>query len=123
MAILTEFALRWPLWLFTIACCSLGAARQAIADDYPSRPITIVVPFAAGSGLDARIRQLAGLLTPRLGQPIVVDNRPGASGATGTRLVARAKPDGYTILACSGSTHGVNPAVMPDLGYDPKKDF
>ena len=111
------------LVLLLVGYSCAEAIEPAIADDYPNKPITIIVPFAAGSGLDARIRQVAGLLAPRLGQPVVVDNRPGASGATGTSLVAKAKPDGYTVLACSGSTHAVNPAVVPDLGYDPRKDF
>ena len=100
-----------------------AAIATTTAQDYPSKPIKLLVPFAAGSGQDLRARQVAGLLAQRLGQPIVVDNRPGADGAIGTALGARAKPDGYTLVFCNSGTLAVNPALMPDLGYDPIRDL
>jgi tripartite-type tricarboxylate transporter receptor subunit TctC len=105
-------------WLLVLA-----AIPSAEAQDYPAKPIKLVVPFTAGSVQDLRARHIGGLLAPRLGQAIVVDNRPGASGSIGTTVVARAKPDGYTLLLCTGSTHAGNAALMPDLAYDPIKDL
>ena len=102
---------------------AIAAIAPASAQDYPTKPIKVVVPFAAGSVQDLRARHIGGLLGPRLGQPIIVDNRPGANGALGSALVATAKPDGYTLLLCTGSTLGGNAALMPNLSYDPAKDF
>ena len=96
---------------------------SALAADYPNRAITIIVPVAAGSGIDVRARQIGAQLSSRLGQPVVVDNRPGASGVNGASLVAKAKPDGYTLLACNGGTHGINSALQPQLAYDAQRDF
>ena len=81
------------------AACALPATL--IAQDYPSRSITIVVPFPAGAAVDNLIRPLTGDLQKLLGQPVVVDNKGGAQGVIGTQFVARAKPDGYTLLAGS----------------------
>jgi tripartite-type tricarboxylate transporter receptor subunit TctC len=96
---------------------------SASAQEYPTQPIKLVVPFAAGSGQDLRARQIGNLLTPRLGQPIVIDNRPGAEGAIGTAVAAKAKADGYTLLYCNSSTLAGNAALMPKLPYDPIRDF
>ena len=95
----------------------------ASAEDYPTKPIKLVVPFSAGSGQDLRARHVGSLLSPRLGQPIVIDNRPGADGAIGTALAAKAKPDGYTLVLCNSATLSANPALMPDLPYEPLRDF
>jgi tripartite-type tricarboxylate transporter receptor subunit TctC len=104
----------------TIIC--LGGARAAPAD-YPARPITIIVPFAAGGGTDAQTRLIARALSERLRTPVVVDNRPGAAGRIGTALAARAAPDGYTLLVGTITTFGVEPAVRKDVGYDVARDF
>jgi tripartite-type tricarboxylate transporter receptor subunit TctC len=105
-------------WLLGIA-----AAVSATAQEYPTKPIKLVVPFSAGSVQDLRGRHIAGLLGSRIGQPIVVDNRPGANGALGAALVAKARPDGYTLLLCTGATLAGNAALMPNLPYDSLKDF
>ncbi|CAB5713067.1 Argininosuccinate lyase [Delftia tsuruhatensis] len=96
----------------------------AQADDkYPSRPITFVVPFPPGGSVDIMGRQYAEPLSRILGVPIVVENRPGAGGSVGTQYVARAKPDGYTLVVSSQSSHLANPLTQPKVGYDPIKDF
>ena len=89
---------------------------------YPSRPVRIVVPFAAGGNVDLVARALAQQLTAALGQQILVDNRPGASGLVGTHLVAKSAFDGYTLLAMA-NTFAVVPSLMANPGYDPLKDF
>lgn len=106
------------LWLVGIAV--IGAAT---AQDYPTKPIKLVAPFMAGSTQDLRARHIGNLLGPRLGQPIIIDNRPGANGAIGSALVARSRPDGYTLLLCTSATLSANAALMPDLPYDPVRDF
>ncbi len=107
-----------------ILCC-LGALMPATsrAQDYPTRPITVIVPFAAGSGSDTAARVLGQVLGPRLGQTIVVENRIGATGAIASTAVARAQPDGYTLLLGTNSTHGSNSALYKTLAYDPVKGF
>jgi tripartite-type tricarboxylate transporter receptor subunit TctC len=96
----------------------------ARADDkFPSRPITLVVPFPPGGSVDVMARQYADPLSRLLGVPVVVENRPGAGGSMATQQVARAKPDGYTLVASSQSSHLANPLTQPRLGYDPIKDF
>jgi len=107
----------WP------AAALLLALAPAAAQDYPSRPITLIVPFPAGGGVDAVARIVADKLSRALGQPIVIDNRGGAGGKIGAEAAARAAPDGYTLLAASVSTHSFAPVVTPKLGYDPIKDF
>ena len=95
----------------------------ATAQDYPSRTITIVVPFPAGAAVDNLIRPLIGDLQKLLGQPVVVDNKAGAQGVIGSQLVARSKPDGYTLLAGSSTTLAANVGLFKSLPYDPLKDF
>ncbi len=97
------------------------AARAQAA--YPSRPISLVVPFPAGGSVDLVGRLYAEVLGKILGVTIVVENRDGAGGAIGSQRVARAKPDGYTLVASSQSSHLANPIMHPNLGYDPIKDF
>ncbi|WP_349606814.1 MULTISPECIES: tripartite tricarboxylate transporter substrate binding protein [Cupriavidus] len=89
---------------------------------YPSRPITLVVPFAAGGGTDSIARDIAKNMSDRLHQPVVIDNRGGAGGALGADIVAKAKPDGYTLLFAT-STFATNAAVEARLPYDPVKSF
>jgi tripartite-type tricarboxylate transporter receptor subunit TctC len=97
-------------------------ATEAAADDYPSRPIRLVVPLPAGGGNDLLARIVAPKRAERLGAPVVVDNRAGAGGTIGSDLVAKAPPDGYTILMGYIGSHGTNPAVAR-LPYDAVKDF
>jgi len=101
----------------------LGPGNQALAQTYPSGPITLVVPFAAGSGTDAVARVIAQKLSDRLRQTVVVDNKPGASAQIGAVFVARAKPDGYTLLMTTNTSHSANPSLFQNLKYDPLKDF
>ena len=99
----------------------LAAAKaQAV---YPAKPITLVVPFTPGGSVDNSGRLIADRLSRELGVPVLVDNKGGAGGAMGSVYVAKAKPDGYTLIVTSQSTHVVNPAVNPNLPYDAVKDF
>ncbi len=105
--------------------CTLGAVAAtglAQAAEWPERSITLVVPYGAGGTTDVSARQLATMAEKTLGQPIVVENRPGGSGANAMRFVASAKPDGYTLIATTSSPSFVTPALRP-TGYDPLKDF
>lgn len=105
-----------------IAALALCAAAHA-ADSYPQKPITLIVPWAAGGSTDILARVLSEHLTRSLGQPVIVDNKPGASGNIGSAMVARAKPDGYTLLVGSMSTHAMNPALMPNMPFRGVEDF
>ncbi|AUL48208.1 ABC transporter substrate-binding protein [Bordetella trematum] len=98
-------------------------AAQADAPAYPSRPITLVVPFPAGGSVDLVGRLYAERLGKVLGTNVVIENRDGAGGAIGSQRVARAAPDGYTLVASSQSSHLANPLMQRNLGYDPIKDF
>src|SRR5262245_61807760 len=104
---------------FLLAVLVVPAITAAAADDavvgYPSKPVRIVVPFSAGSVVDVRARQLGERLARNIGQPVIIDNRPGASTIIGADLVAKAAPDGYTILMASGATFLVTPAVVESL--------
>src|SRR5690349_11525251 len=106
-----------------LAAAAVFAATAASADTWPSRPITIVVPFAPGSGTDSITRIVAQYLQAGLGQNIVVENKVGASGIIAASTVARAAPDGYTLLMATNSTHSANPHLFKSLPYDPVKDF
>lgn len=100
----------------------LGAAAPAVAQDaWPSRPVRVVIPFLAGGGGDAVGRAVAQAMTERLGRPFVADNRPGGASSLGTELVARAAPDGYTLLI-AGPNHATNPHLMR-LAFDTVRDF
>jgi tripartite-type tricarboxylate transporter receptor subunit TctC len=108
----------------TIAALGLAACAQAaFADAWPSRPITMVVPSAPGGSTDISARLVGDGLAKALGQPIVVDNKPGAAGNLGTEAVARAKPDGYTLLMQYSGYHVGNPALFPQIKWNPTKDF
>jgi tripartite-type tricarboxylate transporter receptor subunit TctC len=110
--------------LACVAACLLAcAAVAAHAQPYPSRPITIVVPFAPGSGTDSITRIIAQHLQAALGQGVVVENKVGASGVIAATYVARAPADGYTLLMATNSTHSANPYLFKSLSYDPVKDF
>jgi tripartite-type tricarboxylate transporter receptor subunit TctC len=108
----------------TFATCAYGAQKSGpdAAANYPSRPIRVIVPQAPGGSNDIMARYVGGVLGERLGRQVVVDNRPGAEGMIGTETVARANPDGYTLLMAS-TAFTMNPAVLKKLPYDPIKDF
>jgi tripartite-type tricarboxylate transporter receptor subunit TctC len=94
-----------------------------LAQTYPDQPIRIIVPAAAGGVGDVFVRKLVGHMSATLGQPVVVDNRPGANGFIGAEAVARAKPDGYTVMYAAVNVLCINPALFPTLPYDPVRDF
>ena len=98
-------------------------ATQATAQSYPARPVRIVVPAAAGGGLDLAARILANRLTESLGQTALVENRPGANMIVGTDAVAKAAPDGHTLLVVASPALTINPLVLPDLPYNPARDL
>jgi len=108
------------LAILAVVTASAGLAH---AQAWPTRPIKLIVPWPAGGGVDTAARMISEPLGQRLGQPIVVDNRPGAAGNIGTALAAQEKPDGYTLLMASLSPHSVNPHLYAKLGFEPIKDF
>jgi tripartite-type tricarboxylate transporter receptor subunit TctC len=105
------------------AAAAMLTAVSAQAQSYPNRPIKLIVPWPAGGGVDTSARLIAEPLSQRLGQPIVIENKPGAAGNIGTALAANEKPDGYTLLQASLSPNAVNPHLYKSLGFDPVKDF
>jgi tripartite-type tricarboxylate transporter receptor subunit TctC len=107
------------------ALMTLGAlsAHAQSAAPYPSRPVTVVVPFPPGGGTDVGARLIAQKLSLKWGQPVIVENRGGAAGRVGAELVAKAKPDGYTLLVGNVGTQSVNPALYKKMPYDPDKAF
>lgn len=104
---------------------SLGgwASAQESPDAWPSKPVKFVVPFAAGGGTDILGRQVGRAIEPILGKPVIIDNRPGAGGGIGAAAVAKADPDGYTMLLGTTATHAMNEFLYGKLPYDPAKDF
>ena len=107
-----------------VAALAFGAALGVQAQErFPSKPITIVVPQAAGGANDAIARVLGQKLSQQLGQSVVIDNRPGAGGNIGTAWTAKAKPDGYTLLVQADSAQVINPWLYKSTGFDPVKDF
>ena len=113
--------MRKLLFLFVLGLLGL-LGLQAAAAGYPERPIKLIVPFPAGSGTDVGARLLSNWLTAKTGQPVIVDNRPGASGLIAAQAAAAAAPDGYTVLLTTNTTHAANPALFRKLPYDPVKD-
>src|SRR3954466_11593801 len=107
-------------WIVAVIVC---AALSAHAQEFPAKPVRIVVPFAPGGVADNSARVVAEPLGQRLGQQVVVENRPGASGNIGTQQVAQAAPDGYTLLLGFDGTMVINPHVIPKTGFDTLKDF
>jgi tripartite-type tricarboxylate transporter receptor subunit TctC len=108
--------------LFAGLALGLGLASQAFAA-YPDKPVTIIVPFPPGGSTDMVARAIAPRLQQQLGQPFVVDNRAGATGAIGATAVKNAAPDGYTILVASIGVYAINPFIQKKLQYDPVKDL
>lgn len=101
----------------------LFAAPLAHAQDFPTRPIMLVVPYTAGGGNDAMARIVAEKMSKTLGQQIVIENRGGAGGTIATRAVAKSAPDGYTLVLGGTGTLAINPTLYANVGYDPRKDF
>ncbi len=115
--------LRLNVLLPLLAALLLGLAPQAAADDYPTKPITLIVPFPAGGGVDVIGRIVADKLAAELGQPVVIDNRGGAAGVIGTRVAARAVPDGYTLVMATSGSIAINPNLYANPGYQTLKDL
>ncbi|MEI6723276.1 MAG: tripartite tricarboxylate transporter substrate binding protein [Betaproteobacteria bacterium] len=102
---------------------TLWVCAAALAQDYPNKPVRIVVPYPPGGATDILARQLSTRLGEQLGQSIVIDNRPGAGGGIGTAIVAKAAPDGYTIVFGNLGPNAINSSIYPNLSYDAEKDF
>jgi tripartite-type tricarboxylate transporter receptor subunit TctC len=110
--------------LLALACATaLGLPLAAAAQAFPTRPVTLVVPFAPGGPTDAMARTLANALKDQLGQPVIVDNRAGAGGNLGAEAVARAEPDGHTVLFGTSGPLAINVSLFRKIGYDPVKSF
>lgn len=111
------------LHIATAFLATLVIATGVFAQSYPAKPVKIVVPFGAGSATDTVARQVGQLLSEALGQQFIVDNKPGANGSIGAEFVAKAPPDGYTLIMSTNTPHAANPSLMKKINYDPVKDF
>jgi tripartite-type tricarboxylate transporter receptor subunit TctC len=109
--------------LLLVAVFAVALVSPAHAQAYPTRTITLVVPYPPGGGVDAMARVVADRLSAALGQQVVVDNRGGGSGLVGTRAVQKAAPDGYTLLLGHTGSISINPSLYANSGFDPRKDF
>ena len=105
------------------AVCCVAAPQVNAAETFPSKPVRIIVPFAAGGPTDIVARTVGQQLTLAFGQPVVIDNRPGAGGVVGADLAAKSAPDGYTLLLCSTGAMAINPGLLPSMPYDPVRDL
>ena len=112
----------YPCMRTILAAMALAASAFASAQDYPSRPVRIIVPYPPGGPTDVIVRVVGNRLGESLGQPVVIENRAGASGMIGAELVAKAPPDGYTLLV-NPSIHVILPSLVPKRQYDAIKDF
>ena len=109
--------------LLSVLLASLALALPAAAQTYPNRPIRMIVPFPAGGATDILARALSQKLGEKIGQPVIVDNRPGAGGTIGADAAAKSPADGYTLLLATSSTHSIGPAINPKMPYDADADF
>jgi len=109
--------------IVALLLCAAGLAQAQSIAGYPAKPIHLIVPFPPGGGNDTVARAIAQEISPELGQPVVIDNRPGAGGSVGAELAAKAPPDGYTLFLAGVGSHVVNPNLHARLPYDPVKDF
>lgn len=118
-------SIRRALAAAAAATIAMGSALPAVAQgsSWPSKPVRFVVPYPPGGSLDQVARALADKMKDGLGQPVLVENRPGAGGNVGADLVAKSPPDGYSIVMGAVATHAINPALYPKMPYDPVKDF
>jgi len=115
--------MRLPILGHVLAIGLLLCSPATAQDKYPSKPIRMVVPFSVGGPSDIVARIIGAKLTEVLGQQVVVDNRAGAGGKIGSEMVAKAAPDGYTLVLATVSTHAINPGLYRNIAYDPVKDF
>src|ERR1700741_1607634 len=106
-----------------LAMLAATLATGALAQAWPSKPVKIIVAFPPGQATDTLARLVAEKLTTALGQPFIIDNRPGAGGVVGTEVAKNAAPDGYTLVMAPISSFAINVALQPNLPYDPLKDF
>jgi tripartite-type tricarboxylate transporter receptor subunit TctC len=106
-----------------VVAIPIAASSATGAQEYPTRPITLIVPYTAGGGNDLLARAAADKMSKTLGQHIVIENRGGAGGSIATRAIAKAEPDGYTLGLGGTGTLAINPTLYPNVGYDPRKDF
>jgi len=109
--------------LLAISLTAICCASSALAQTYPTKPIRVVVPYAAGGTSDILARQIGPKLTESFGQPVIVENKPGANGNVGAEFVAKSAPDGYTLLLTDVGGLVISPSVYPSLPFDPAKDF
>ena len=114
---------RFPALAAVVALIIGSSPATGWAQTYPDKPVRMVVPYVAGGNLDVIARLFAKALADELGQPFVVDNRPGANGSTGTEQVVRSAPDGYTIAMVAAGTMTINPALYKTMPFDPEKDL
>jgi len=108
---------------FACACALTASMSAALAQGYPNKPVRMVVPFPPGGSTDLLARRLCEKLQASMGQPCIVENKPGAGGAVGSELVAKSPPDGYTVLMGVTGSHGISVSLNPRLPYHPLKDF
>jgi len=120
---MSRFVYRFAAGFMAVASTILITAGVSVAADYPARPVTLVVPYPPGGGVDAMARVVAAKLSDALHQQFIVDNRAGAGGTIGTRAVVQAAPDGYTLLLGHTGTISINPTLYTHAGYDPRKNF
>jgi tripartite-type tricarboxylate transporter receptor subunit TctC len=113
----------WATFVALTIAAAVGSPLGAVAQTYPTRTVTLVVPYPPGGGVDALARVVAEKLSTALGQQVIVDNRAGGSGLVGTRAVARSAPDGYTLMLGHTGTMSINPSLYANAGYDPRRDF
>jgi len=106
-----------------LACAALIGALPAFAQQYPTKSVTVVVPFTPGGSSDITARTVSAKLQESLGQSFIIDNKPGANGGLGGKFVANAQPDGYTLFVGSIGVFAINPVLYKDLGYNPLKDY
>jgi tripartite-type tricarboxylate transporter receptor subunit TctC len=111
------------LWFAALALSAISMVSTAPAAEWPTRPIRIIAPSTPGGAADTFARLLAEYLPPRLHQPVIVDNRAGGGGLIGAAAAAHAEPDGYTLVTASIAYHAIAPAVSPNPGFDPIRDF
>jgi len=114
---------RCTISLVAAAVTLASLTATARSQTYPEKPITFIIPFGAGGGADVIARTVQEDIRKELGQPVIIENRPGANGAIGSAAAARAKPDGYTLLLTASSTFSLNPNLMKDIQYDQIRDF
>jgi len=105
-----------------LSLCASSISAQA-QQDYPSKPVRLILPFAAGTGVDVNAREIAAKMTPLLGQTVIIDNRPGAAGIIGTEAAAKSTPDGYSLYMGTTSTLGAQPYMYSKLPYNAERDF